>query len=288
MTPASPEQERPDAATSPTPPSVPERTTGRKFGEGHDTRHPTPDTPVRPRRRLVCASLLLALSALLTNLSGCTNSFSGGSFPIGKAFVVGRVVSAEDPQIVFKGVKITLLATPPGGESKRFDAITDANGNFQFDNVPTGQISGAAQLSAISDDATIRGQSLFFSLINQRKRGLFIALPKTSFDVSQAASIRIVPPTFTLPPGDTVRIDAQLRDINDNILPVLPSLIYDADLGTVGGDGTFAGMAAGTGSITAQWYGNLTAVASIRVDPNAPSLPPPAPRAISLTTAEGP
>src|SRR5262249_36398506 len=119
-------------------------------------KNPTPNIRSRPRRRRVSAYLLLALSTLLANLSGCANNFSGGSFPIGKAAIVGRVVSAEDPQIVFRGVKITLLSTPPGGQSERRDAITDANGNFHFEEVPTGQVSGAAQLTAVANDTTIR------------------------------------------------------------------------------------------------------------------------------------
>jgi hypothetical protein len=284
MSPASSEQERLDAVMSPNPPAA-ERTKGkREKGKGKsntDTRYPTPNTRSLSRRRRLSLLLLLAVCALLVNLFGCGSgltAFSGGGFPIGKALVVGRVVSAEDPQIVFAGVRISLSATPPGGATENFETITDANGNFQITNVPTGQVSGAARMEAIPADATIRAQSLFFSVVSGKKRGLFIALPKTSFDVTQAKSLHFVPPSYTLRPGDTVRVNAQLRDENGTVLPVLPSLIYDADLGTVGGDGTFSGVNEGTGIVSAQWYNNLSATATIKVDVNAPSLPPPPPR----------
>jgi hypothetical protein len=293
MTPASPEQERPDAATPLTPPSALECAGVRaddipKSNLRYRECHTPHSKRSLPRRRCASAALLLGLSALLANLSGCANSFSGGGFPIGKSFVVGRVVSAENPHVVFKGVKIILLSTPPDGQSKRYDITTDANGNFQIPDVVTGEVSGAAQLTAASDDATIRGQSLFFSLVNKKKRGLLIALPKTTLNVSQATSLQIVPPTLVLPPGDSVQVNAVLKDANGEVLPIQPSLIYDADLGTIGSDGNFAGTNAGAGSITAQWYNNLNAVASVRVDPNAPSHPPPPPRFPLPSQAPGP
>lgn len=268
MTPAEPGQERTDAVTPSSLASDRSRT-----GLHRRSRWSPP---------LVWWFALIALGAALSLLlTGCGSgirAFSGGGFPIGKAVVIGRAVSAENPQIVYKGVRILLVATPPDGSSKSFQTTTDASGSFQINDVPTGQVGGAVQLTATPEDTSVRSQTLSFFVTNGKIRGAFIALPKTTFDVSQATSLTINPPVVTVRPGDTVRVNAQLRDINGNVLPVLPSLVYDANLGDVGGDGTFFGRVEGTGTLTALWYNSLSATASLVVDPDAPSLPPPPPR----------
>lgn len=242
--------------------------------------------PLRIRPGLLRAVALVAVGALWWGLAGCgsgTRAFSGGGFPIGKSIVVGRAVSAENPTVVFAGVRIVLTALPGDGSNRRLETVTNAQGEFRLEDVPTGQTDGVVQLSAIPADPNVRAQSLSFRVTNGRKRGVFLALPRVTFDVSRARFLTFANPSVALPPGDTVRISAQVRDQNGALLPVLPSLVYDADLGTVGGDGTFFGINEGTGNITAFWYNDLSAVATVRVDSSVPSRPPPPP--ISLEPA---
>lgn len=266
MSPARPEPEQTDAVTSDLPTSVTK---------------PVRLRPVGLPRLAVRISVLITLCLLLSHLLGCgggIRAFSGGGFPIGKSVVVGKAVASEDPLIVYKGVRIILQASPGNGTNQRFETTTDTNGNFEVDDIPTGQTSGVVQMTAIPSDPNVRQQSLTFLVTNGRKRGVFLSLPRISFDVARAKSLTFSTPSVTLPPGDTVRLDAQVRDNNSVELPVVPSLVYDAELGTIGGDGTFFGLTEGTGNVTALWYNNLSATASVTVDADAPSVPPPPPR----------
>ncbi|MCS6776419.1 MAG: hypothetical protein RMJ43_00945 [Chloroherpetonaceae bacterium] len=241
--------------------------------------HPEQSSP-RIWLWLLRAGFLLVAGALGWGLAGCgsgTRAFSGGGFPIGKSIVVGRAVSAENPTVVFAGVRIVLTALPGDGSSQRLETVTNAQGEFRLEDVPTGQTEGVVQLSAIPADPNVRAQSLSFRVTNGRKRGVFLSLPRVTFDVSRARFLTFANPSVALPPGDTVRISAQVRDQNGALLPVLPSLVYDADLGTIGGDGTFFGINEGSGNITAFWYNDLSAVATVRVDSSVPSRPPPPP-----------
>lgn len=266
MTPAGPEPEQTDAVTSDLPLSVTEPARSRPFGWG---------------ALYVKISVLIALCLVLSHLWGCgsgINSFSGGGFPIGKALVFGRAVSAENPQVVFAGVRIILHATPGNGSSERLETTTDANGNFEVGNIPTGQSGGTVQMTAVPADPNVRQQSLAFFVANGRRTGVFLSLPQMSFDISRARSLAFSTPSVTVRPGDTVRLNAQVRDADGEVLPVVPTLVYDAGLGTVGGDGTFFGVNEGTGNITALWYNNLSASTTVNVDSDAPSVPPPPPR----------
>ncbi len=229
-------------------------------------------------RRNLVRGLLLAV--IVTSLSGCgggPSAFTGGGFPIGRAAVIGRVVDAQNPSTNLANVRLTLFSTPAEGTTQVLRTTSDANGEFSFANVPTGAIGAPVQVAAEPTNPDYRSQSVTFQVYNGRKADMVVTLPLQSFDVNQAKSITLSPPTNILPPGSTVRYTARVYDANGQILPVTPTLILSDALGTLGTDGSFTGTTTGTSTVMAVWYNNLRATSNIIVDSNALPVPPPPP-----------
>lgn len=234
------------------------------------------------RRSVVlwCGLLLLSGAAILSGCGGAT-AFTGGGFPIGKAAVLGRVVDAQNPAINLPNVRLTLFSTPEEGGTKVLTTTSDANGEYNFPEVPTGKFSAPVQVSVEPSNPDYRTQSVTFQVYNGRNASLLVSLPRQSVDINLGKSLTVTPSTSTLPPGATVRYLVKVLDADGQRLDLTPTLLLSDALGTIATDGSFTGTMTGTATVTAIWYNNLRAIASVIVDNNAPQLPPAPPVAES-------
>lgn len=244
-----------------------------------------PRTLSRPvsRRKLWCGLLLALLMPVWIAGCGGASAFTGGSFPIGRAHVFGRVADAENTDDTLANVQITLATTVAPGDTRTLQTRTDANGGFDFPNVPTGEFSAPVQVSVDPQDNQHRTQTVAFQVYNRRDASMSIALPSQAFDISRGRTLTITPSVGTLPPGSTLQYTARVYDLNGQVLPITPTLILSDALGTLGANGTFTGTTSGTSTLTAVWYNNLRATASIIVNPNANPLPPAPPSKEEIT-----
>ena len=233
-------------------------------------------------RRNFGRGLLLCAAAVLSGCGGGISNFTGGGFPIGKSAVIGRVVDARHPATVLPNVNLTLFSTPTEGTTRILRTMTDANGEYSFPDVPTGEVSAPIMVAVEPTNGEYRSQSVSFQVYNGRSASMIVALSPKSFDADQAKSITISPPTNTLPPGSTVRYTARVYDEAGQILPVTPTLVVNDALGTLSPDGLFTAATTGTSTMQAFWYNNLHASATIIVDSNAIPLPPVPPIAADL------
>lgn len=223
-------------------------------------------------RRAIVAFLVLLLPFLV---GGC--GISGGSIPTGGLTrLQGRVVNAEDPLVPLTNVTVRIL--PLSGASQSQATTTDQNGDFAFPQVPTGQNNATIQVSVEPDNRPYHPLQWTITVTRNRPATLVAALPTTAFDVSQGKSVTLSPPLATVQVGDTIRFEAKVRDAAGTPLPVAPTLFLDGDVGVLNADGTFTGTSVGSGTITAFWYGNLTAAAQVNSrDAAGVPLPPPPP-----------
>lgn len=237
----------------------------------------TPKTlsPLCSRRSVAlwCGLLLLSSAGILSGCGGASN-FTGGGFPIGKSAVLGRVVDAQNPALNLPNVRLTLFSTPAEGGTQVLTTTSDANGEYSFLEVPTGEFSAPVQVSVEPTNPDYRTQAITFQVYNGRNASLLISLPRQSVDINLGKSITMTPSTSTLPPGSTVRYMAKILDANGQPLDLTPTLLLSDALGTIATDGSFTGTTTGTATFTALWYNNLRATANVIVDNNAPQRPP--------------
>ena len=252
-------------------PSRPQREPGkRQSGQNQAS--------ILPSSLLLRAALWLALWVVLIQALGCgngINGISGGSIPTGGSRLTGRAVTAEDPRVPISNATVSVQTTVPGQAPQTLQVTTDAEGNFAFPQVPTGSVNSRVQVTVRAPDSLFRPLALSFLLTNQRPATLIAALPASSFDVARGTSVTIMPPAASVHVGDTIVFTAQVRDRAGNVLPIMPSLLFDGDFGTLNADGTFTGT--GTGSIVAYWYGGITSAAQVTSNETTPSSPPPPP-----------
>jgi hypothetical protein len=221
-------------------------------------------------------SALFALGAFLSLLLGCGtgNSFDGGGFPIGKSRLFGRVVAAENPQKSLISVTLNVTIPNTGAGGRTLQVKTGKDGVFDLSSIDGTNQTSNAQVTVTPDDASGRqSQQLIFPLQGGHTANLVVALPLKTFDVNQAVSISL-PSQLILPPGSTVQVLAELKNQVGQVLPVVPTLLFEGNFGTVDGEGTFTASAQGTGTITAFWYNNLHSTTQVVVSDNAQPLPP--------------
>lgn len=236
------------------------------------------DTPSR------FAAGLCALS--LAVLNGCGAAFSGGSVPVGRAVLTGRVVSAQDTTQAIASAAITAVATYNGTRRVTLQATSDAQGQFQFINLPTGSQNVSVQITIQAQDASLEPETLTFTLGRGRKAALIATLAPVAL-VSEAASVALSPTVpQTIYPAVQVDFSARVVDDFGDVLPLAPSLLCDGNFGSITPTGTFKGIAIGSGQITAFWYSNLeSSPAPVTVSTGAGSLPPP-PSSYTLSDSE--
>lgn len=230
------------------------------------------------RRRCLAGRVgaLALLGLLLLQTFGC--GISGGSIPTGGTRLAGRVVRAEDPTQPLPNTEITVQATIPGQASRFLHATTDQDGRFAFDPVPTGASTARVEVSIRPNDPAFLASQWVFTLKNQRPATLIAAQPPASFDVQSVKALTIAPTNPSVHVGDSIRFSVQARDQAGNVLSIAPTLLFDGDIGVIANDGTFTSTQAGSGTVTAFWYGGLTYSTGVTANLTAPHLPPPPPR----------
>ena len=225
------------------------------------------------RRRLARRRLL---SALALSLSGCSggNAFTGGSVPIGKAVLKGRVARSEDATLPLYNAQITLVATPQNSDAKIFHAATDHNGVFTVTDIPTDAVSGPVTVTATSADGAYKAQQISFRLTNNHSASVVFALPPATYTPAIGTTLTLSPAHLTAQPGQRVPFAAQIKDPNGVLLPLAPTLFFDDSFGVLNPDGTFSATSVGTGAIAAYWYNGLKASATVTVSATQQALPP--------------
>ncbi len=230
-------------------------------------------SPARPQLRAVRGLVSLAALWLLWGC-GTGNSFTGGSIPPGGTRLFGRVAAAENPLQPLAHAMVMVETRPISGGVRTLQAVTAADGSFDFTSVPTGSTSTTLTVTVTPDPATSRQtQQMVFRADNGRTDNLVVALPPVSFDVNSARTLTLRD-VGSLPPGDSATIHTRLLDSAGKRLPVQPTLLFSGNFGSFAADETFAATATGVGTITAFWYTLPSPSISIVVDANAPQLPP--------------
>jgi hypothetical protein len=219
---------------------------------------PAHSTDPRAPRWSVWIGVFLLCGLLLLPALGCGNGISGGSIPPGGSRFVGRVFQAEDPTQPLVNATVIVKATPPGQTTQTLQTTTDAQGDFAFAQVPTGQTSGRVAVSIQPSDANTLPLNWSFQMTNNRPVTLLAALPPATYDVQIGTSVDIVPSIVNVQVGDAVPITAQVRDSSGHVLPVEPSLLFDGDVGIINPDGSFTITQKGSGTVVAFWYGGVT------------------------------
>ncbi len=213
----------------------------------------------RARRRL--------LAALAITLHGCGggNAFTGGSVPIGKAALKGRVVRSEDASLPLYNALITIVAAPQNSNATILHTMTDHNGNFSVTGIPTDAVNGAVTVTATPAENAFKAQQVSFQLSNNHSATVVFALPPAAYTPAVGTTLTIVPSSFAALAGQRVSFTALLRGPDGAPLPLTPTLFVDDSYGALNSDGTFTGTSAGTSSITAYWYNGLKSSAVVSV-----------------------
>ena len=220
-------------------------------------------------------ALRLTLTALWIGVSGCGGAaFTGGSVPIGKAALTGRVVRSEDATLPLANAQIAIVATPQNSDAKILHATTDQNGVFNVTDIPTDAVSGAVTVTAASADGAFRAQQVSFRLNNNHSASVIFALPPANYTPAIGTTLTISPAHLTAQPGQRVLVTALLRAPGGVPLALTPTLFFDDSFGLLNPDGSFTASDAGTGDIVAYWYNGLTSSATVSVSQMELALPP--------------
>lgn len=278
MTPATPENEK----------NLPALPASYVAHDTEDRSHPCRVRTTVPRwtRR----NLLLGLCALLVGLHGCggISALSGGSIPIGLTRVYGKVVRADNPLIPLSNASVSLVSPSVSADKGNFKVNTDANGKFDFPNIPLGAASDIVKVSVEPNNSSLRATQLTFATADKSASNLIVAVPPANFDVSQVAGVVISPTNIKVRTDVTTQLTVRVVNSAGQPLPVVPSLLFNGTTGTLGTDGTFFSTGIGTGSIIAIWSNTIHSdTATIQVDNTLPDNPaPPPPPQIPIDTKQ--
>ena len=227
-------------------------------------------------RRLACAALLLGGAGC----GGGGLGFTGGGVPIGKAVLKGRVVAAANPSQPLANAQVTVIATPLSGARYLVTTTTDQNGFFTATDIPTDAVTGVVTADAVSVDGAYKEQRVSFLARNNHQATLIFALPPATYALDPGTKISISPAQVTLQTGQNAHFTAKLTSATGAILPFTPTLTFDDDFGSLNSDGSFTGTGVGSGTVSALWYNNLRATATVSVPSRdttttgTPPLPP--------------
>jgi hypothetical protein len=224
--------------------------------------------------------LLLVLAGWMALLPGCGGllAFSGGSVPIGKTRVFGTVVRSDNPLQAVSNARVTLVSSAIGSEPQSFQTLSAPDGRFDFPAIPLGAPTGNIQVTVDPQDASLHPQQVHFLAADKRNANLIVALAPTSFDLSTVSAVAVTPNKVTIRTDVTTQLTATIRDKDNNPLPLVPTLLFDGNVGTISSDGTFYSTGLGSGTVIALWYNDLRSdVATITVDNTLPENPAPPP-----------
>lgn len=156
--------------------------------------------------KCVWAGVLLSWAMLLMSATGCGTGFTGGGIPEGKSVVRGRVVAADNAQMPIANVAVTLLSTPTGEVTQTFRVLTDAQGEFSVLGINTGKRAvgtsptvSSVVVSVDTSKTPYVPQKIAFLLTADRATSVILAVPPTSFDLTQVGSVSVKADTSTPP-----------------------------------------------------------------------------------------
>ena len=208
-----------------------------------------PNDPPTIRRGSIY--FLVAWLLLLAAVTGCGTGLTGGGIPEGKSVVRGRVVAADNAQTPIANVAVTLLSTPTGEKTQTFSVLTDAQGEFSVLGIYTGKRAvgtpptvSSVVVSVDTSKTPYVPQKIAFLLTADRATSVILAVPPTSFDLTQVGSVSVkadaLPTTNAsggangLVPSGQLEFHALLLDRSGNPLvsattgqPLVPNLALD-------------------------------------------------------------
>ncbi len=177
--------------------------------------------------------MCLALATLLTGCAG-VSAFTGGSIPPGRSVVAGQVVQAAGTHTPVPNALVTLVTTIPAQGTYTYRVYTDSKGVFSVNGMPTGTVNNNVAVSiSPPSGAGLQQQNFSFLLANNRGTSVIAALPPTTFNLSTIAKVLLVPGASS---GSSTAYTAEALDDKGNVLPILPSLILDGGVATLGTD----------------------------------------------------
>lgn len=217
------------------------------------------------RQLLSAAAWMVVVCVTVMPLAGCGTAFTNGGIPEGRSVISGRVVASNNPQLPVPYVVVTVYATPTGESTVAYRKFTDAQGQFTFSGIVTGQrpTGSAPTVSSVTvavntDHTGYQSQQVSLLLTEARPVSVMLSVPPTGFDLTQVGSVSVTttasgtnPPT----PGVPFAFTAELLD--HNLQPIVstttghvyvPSLVLDnLSLVSIGANGTFEANGSSTG-----------------------------------------
>lgn len=218
-------------------------------------------------------TLLLAGCAILLFSTGCgINALIGDGIPPGTSKLVGKVLAADNAQQPLANLNVTVSSTATGQATVSYRVTTDAQGLFTVKGIVTGKHQASGPLSVSNVVVSVdpaktpyQTQKISLLLTEGRATEVVVALPPTSFDVSQVGQVSITAPAASangVTTGSPFQFTARMLDRNNMPLIsaqtgnyLVPSLVLDGFMVTgVGSNGTFeaTGALIGISSITGQ------------------------------------
>ncbi len=249
--------------------------------------------PAGRRGKRGAAMALLAATVVVAAplMAGCGGGlgFTGGSIPIGKAVILGKVVRAEQASLPLEGATITAVAKTAEGKTTVLQVISNAGGTFMLTNVPTGATLSQVDIDVSpSQDSARYSQHFQFQISDGGAANLIAALPTLDAGVYDAATLSITA-VSRAPLGQRIHIYSSVRDHREIPLHLVPSVLYignNAILDTMEPDNSKPNnfgvesriyldtRTVGSGSVTAFLFNGLHSTpVIITADPQAPPVP---------------
>lgn len=204
------------------------------------------------RRALAGIAACLALVAV----AGC---LTDGSIPVGggggAGSVRGVVVLAEDPDAPLVDARVSVRAI--GGLP--FRTTTDAEGHFEFQNVPKGRLEATFEGPRPGVFLPVR---VFVETDYGSFSTIAIALAPAHLGIDDVAAVAVTPGIVRTSVGQSVALDAAVT----GGVPVrkAPTWIVEGGIGSIDAHGMFRALRAGTGTVRAV-AGNAEGSASVTV-----------------------
>jgi hypothetical protein len=206
------------------------------------------------------ALLLFLLSALWLLATGCGGplALTGGSIPIGRALLQGRIARADDLSRPVSGAAVVLKLDKASGVR-----YADADGKFEFANI-RGGIYACTVFPP--EGSGLQAWTNQIQLPEGERAQMLAAMLPSNVNSGSVSEVKIIPNGYTLSVGETVRFTAHAYDHADIEMNLRGSLLLIGDVGELSQDGTFQATKPGHASLVG-WVGGAVATAEVSVNP---------------------